>query len=110
MTMKANIPCWLMLGLLATASFAAEPAAPAKKSVLSLNLNGPADWNSELPFVDVMRLSRQWVSQKKGEGWGKGPPLALDANGWVTKLDAGCSATSPILTVKRAPLGQYTLL
>ncbi|MCY3024302.1 MAG: hypothetical protein NTW87_35445 [Planctomycetota bacterium] len=106
---------WLALWLVAWCAAAEqapakkEPAAPAK-SLLAINLNGPADWNSELPFVDVFRLSRQWISQQKGKNWGQGPKLELDANGWIARLESGCHATSPILTVKRAPLGQYTLL
>jgi hypothetical protein len=35
---------------------------------LGINLAGPADWNTELPLVDVFRLSRTWISQKKGAG------------------------------------------
>ncbi|MGD0089480.1 MAG: hypothetical protein ABSE73_06125, partial [Planctomycetota bacterium] len=87
-----------------------EKADAPARSLLGINLNGPADWNSELPFVDVFRLSRQWISQQEGKPWGQGPKLQLDEHGWVTKLEAGCHATSPILTVKRAPLGKYVLL
>ena len=39
---------------------AADEAQPR----LGINLNGPADWNTELPFVDVFRLSRPWISQR----------------------------------------------
>ena len=39
---------------------------PQPKTRLGMNLSGPADWNTELPFVDVFRLSRRWVSQKEG--------------------------------------------
>ena len=45
---------------------------------LGINLPGPADWSTELPFVDVFRQSRVWISQKQGASWGKGPELALD--------------------------------
>lgn len=37
-----------------------------------MNLSRSADRNTELPFVDVFRLSRRWVSQKKvqpGDVW-----------------------------------------
>ena len=37
------------------------PAAP--KPALGINLAGPEDWNTELPFVDVFHLSREWISQ-----------------------------------------------
>jgi len=92
------------------------PAAahrPAQASPrLGMNLNGPADWNSELPFVDVFRLSRPWISQRKGDPWGKGPELALDEHGWVKRLEPDCWAETPLCTVGAGhyPGGQYTLL
>jgi hypothetical protein len=102
----------------ATASRKAAPApaslAPASPDPAlpraGINLNGPADWNSELPFVDVFRLSREWISQKEGEGWGKGPQLQLDEQGWVKKLESGAWAETPMNTVTRAPAGRYTVL
>lgn len=106
---------WLSMIATTLLATAAEPAlAGAEKSpaqsLLGINLNGPADWNSELPFVDIFRLSRQWISQQQGKPWGQGPKLELDEHGWVKRLESGCHVTSPVLTVKRAPLGQYTLL
>lgn len=79
---------------------------------MGTNLNGPADWNTEVPFVDVFRLSRAWISQRRGEGWGKGPALALDAKGWVTRLEPGCFAETPLCTITGGhyPAGQYTVL
>jgi hypothetical protein len=82
-----------------------DPALPRA----GINLNGPADWNSELPFVDVFRLSREWISQKKGEAWGKGPQLKLDERGWVQKLEPDTWAETPMNTVKHAPAGRYTV-
>ena len=77
-----------------------------------MNLSGPSDWNTELPFVDVFRLSRRWISQKKGVPWGKGPELALDAHGWVTRLESDCWAESMLCTIDGGhyPAGDYTLL
>jgi len=79
---------------------------------LGINLAGPADWNTELPFVDVFRLSRRWVSQKKGARWGKGPAIALDEHGWVTRLEPGCWAETPLCTIRGGhyPAGEYTVL
>ena len=87
-------------------------SAEAARPRLGMNLNGPADWNSELPFVDVFRLSRQWISQKKGEPWGKGPALELDEHGWVRKLTADCWAETPLCTIAAGhyPEGNYTVL
>ena len=98
----------------AAADTAAEPAAEAlpAKPRLGMNLNGPADWNSELPFVDVFRLSRPWISQKEGATWGKGPELELDAHGWVKRLEPDCWAETPLCTISGGhyPGGKYTVL
>lgn len=93
----------------------AGPAAgppPKAEPRLGMNLNGPADWNTELPFVDVFRLSRTWISQKKGASWGKGPTLVLDEHGWVKRLEADCFAETPLCTIDDGhyPSGQYVVL
>ncbi len=80
--------------------------------VMGINLAGLCDWNSELPFVDVFRETRQWVSQRAGEGWGKGPELELDENGWVKKLEEDCWAEVPLCTIPDGhyPAGIYTVM
>jgi hypothetical protein len=83
---------------------------PPAKSRLGMNLSGPADWSTEHPFVDVFRLSRQWISQRKGESWGKGPELTRDEHGWVKKLEPDCWAETPMLTAGHAPSGEYVCL
>jgi hypothetical protein len=75
-----------------------------------MNLSGIVDWNTEHPFADVFRLSRQWISQKKGQPWGKGPALELDEQGWVKRLEPDCFAETPILTGGHAPAGEYVCL
>lgn len=110
--------CWVLgmttasLPLYAQAPAEEAPAAPPSQARLGINLNGPSDWNSELPFVDVFRLARQWISQREGSGWGKGPPLELDAQGWIKKLEPGCYAETPMNTIGggRFPGGPYVLL
>ena len=91
-------------------SRAATPQSSPSRSRLGINLAGPADWNTEHPFVDVFRLSRQWISQRQGEGWGKGLELKRDAQGWVTELQPDCWAETPILTHGHAPRGEYVCL
>lgn len=87
----------------------AGDAAPNPR--LGINLAGPADWNSELPFVDVFRLSRAWISQREGAGWGQGPTLELDERGWVKRLDPDCYAETPLCTLSsgRYPSGRYSV-
>ena len=87
----------------------ADAPLPAQ-SRLGINLSGPVDWNTEHPFVDVFRLSREWISQRQGQPWGKGPALDLDAHGWIKKLDPDCYAETPVLTAGHAPLGDYVCL
>lgn len=79
---------------------------------LGMNLDGPCDWNTELPLVDVFRFSRRWISQKKGLAWGKGPELELDEHGWVKKLDPDCWAETPLCTIEKGhyPSGRYAVL
>ncbi|RYX83260.1 hypothetical protein EON83_15450 [bacterium] len=89
----------------------ANQPAPAQ-SRMGMNLAGPADWNTELPFNDVFHFSRYWISQRRGEGWGKGPKLSLDEHGWVKALEPNCFAETPMLTDMRGqfPHGQYVCL
>lgn len=89
------------------------PAPPlAFCQQLGINLAGLHDWNSELPFVDLFRLSRSWVSQQSGKPWGKGPALELDKRGWVKRLPPGTWVETCILNIQGGhyPHGTYTLL
>ena len=97
--------------LIAVCTFAVALAAQAEPR-LGMNLAGPADWMTELPFVDVFRTSRPWISQRNGAGWGQGPELALDESGWVKKLEPGCYAESMLCTISGGhyPAGTYTVL
>jgi hypothetical protein len=92
-------------------SRAAAADAPAPRPALGINLAGPADFNTELPFVDVFRMSRPWISQRTGAEWGKGPPLELDGQGWIKRLEPGCWAETPLCTVAPGhyPAGSYTV-
>jgi hypothetical protein len=87
-------------------------AQDAPSPRLGTNLAGPADWNTELPFVDVFRMSRPWISQRQGTSWGKGPELKLDEHGWVKELESGCWAETPMCTIDGGhyPSGKYTVL
>src|SRR5947209_861136 len=67
---------------------------------LGINLSAPKDYGTEMPFVDVFRTARPWISQRQGAGWGKGPALSLDEHGWVTRLQPGCWAETLLCTVR----------
>ncbi len=83
-----------------------------KVAQLGINLAGPADWNTEVPFVDAFRMSRPWISQREGGSWGSGPALDLDENGWVKRLEPGCYAETLLCTIQgeHYPSGRYTVL
>jgi len=98
-----RLPLAILLSALILASppgsaVAAEKTQPPARPVprLGMNLHGPADWNTELPFVDVFRLARPWISQEEGRPWGQGPELDLGEHGWVKRLAPDCRAETPI--------------
>ncbi|HXG47245.1 MAG TPA: hypothetical protein VNO52_06450 [Methylomirabilota bacterium] len=101
-----------LAGWIAWLAIAAPAAEPRPRPALGINLAGPADWNTELPFVDVFRLSRPWISQKNGAGWGQGPTLDLDDRGWVRRLEPDCFAETPLCTIDGGhyPSGDWTVL
>jgi len=117
MVKKRYLACTCLLAsLLAAPAVGKEPRAtkspPKPVPRLGMNLSGPADWNTELAFVDVFRMSRPWVSQRKGSRWGQGPALDLDEHGWVKRLETGCWAETPLCTIPNGhyPAGDYTVL
>src|SRR5687767_15043583 len=61
----------------------AKAAAASSAPRVGINLAGLVDWNTELPFVDVFRTSRPWLSQREGAAYAQGPTLELDRWGWV---------------------------
>ena len=106
----------ILVGLIVAAIIGLQAGAirknPVERASLGINLSGPADWNTELPFVDVFRFSRNWVSQRKGAPWGQGPKLSVDERGWVTKLETDCWAETLLCTIDGGhyPAGEYAVL
>jgi hypothetical protein len=103
------------LGLLLSVCFGStdtRAAPPAPRSALGMNLAGVRDWSQEIVFVDVFKASRTWISQQRGQPWGKGPPLELDDHGWVKSLKDGQFAETVVFTDfgDRFPAGTYTCL
>ncbi len=79
---------------------------------LGANIGGVKDWSTEWAFVDTFKMSRTWISQQTGLGWGLGPTLNLDSNGWVTSLCGNCSADALLLWggTKSGSVGVYVVL
>lgn len=83
----------------------------AGQTAIGINISGVADWSTEIPFVDVFKMSRSWIAQREGAAWGQGGPLKLTPEGWVASLEPGQSADTVIFADgKHYPTGQYVLL
>ena len=90
-------------------------AAPVAHPGLGTNLSALADYGRELPFVDIFKTARPWISQLQGAPWGQGPALDLDANGWIKSLQSGQYAETLLLDnalddQPNYPAGQYVVL
>lgn len=88
---------------------AGSQAAMSKlRSAVGTNLNAITYWSTEIPFVDVMKSSGEWVSGDKTQ-WSNKQPLDLDENGWVRSLAPGQVARTLMLREigDRYPAGQY---
>jgi len=68
---------------------------------IGMNLNGISDWSTEMPFLNLVKQARPWISQRRGATWGKGGSLDLDDNGWVRSLKPGQWADLIFLTNKQ---------
>ena len=112
--MTKNIPLLMAFLTIAITGFAGEAPAPAASPRLGMNVAGISDWGAELPFVDIFKTSRAWISQQEGKNWGTGPALELDDHGWVKRLstEGKCFAELPFNTNLQGhcPLGVYTVL
>lgn len=94
-----------VVGSLSTATAQDKAARPP----LGLNLAGVTDWSSELVFADAFQSARAWISQAKGQPWGKGPPLDIDSKGHVRSLREGQYAETVVFAnfADRYPAGDY---
>jgi hypothetical protein len=89
------------------------PAAGGRanaRSPLAINLTGVVDWATELPFVDLFKHARAWISQQEGKPWGQGPDLELTAEGWVRSPKPGQYATTILCAHGGHPPGRYVCL
>jgi chitodextrinase len=81
---------------------------PRLRSAVGTNLDPITYFSPQVPFVDVMKSSSEWISGS-GSEWDDGGALDLDANGWVRSLAPGQVARR--LTLRdfgdRYPGGRY---
>lgn len=62
-----NETCHCFLGYAGADCSVPAPATsdqrPARHPLIGINVGGIADWSAQLPYVDHMRSSRQWIAQ-----------------------------------------------
>lgn len=92
----------------ATASLPAGTRAN-ERSPIGTNLSGVTDWSTEIPFIDVARMSRELTSGS-AQAWADGRKLDLDARGWLKSLAPGQEARSIMLNGSQFRGGRYTVL
>jgi hypothetical protein len=88
---------------------APNPRADNARSPLGTNLEGLTDWSTEIPFADVFKSSRPWISASAGQ-WDDGRALDLDSHGWVRSLKPGQIARTLMLwEIPAHPGGKYVV-
>ena len=77
------------------------PKYPALQTTLGNNdpslaygLEGLTDWSNQMPFIDLMKTSREWLGHRTGQYGGMTYAELkagghLDTNGWPTELPTG---------------------
>ena len=95
----------LKRALLAVTVLCAGLGTPARADLsdptLSLGLSGLSDWSTQMPFLDMMKVSRSWIGHEPGKWGGKtAEDLAagghLDAEGWPLRIPEGLGAIGTI--------------
>lgn len=106
--MTRFLPLLLLLGMVATAPATAQDPVPAARAPIGTNLARIDDWSREIPFADVFKTSRDWISGT-AQTWDDGRPLDRDEHGWVRSLLPGQIARTLMFTGagNRFPGGHY---
>lgn len=82
---------------------------PNDRSPLGTNLSGIADWSTEIPFIDLFRMSRELTSGS-AQAWADGRKLDCDPHGWLKSLAPGQEARTVMLNGSRFRDGRYVVL
>lgn len=86
-----------------------DPSSTLRHAI-GTNVDFAVDWSTELPFVDLMKSSRGWISGTV-ENFDGGPPIALDTHGWPTQLAEGQVLRALMAwDMTRHPRGLYTVM
>ncbi|WP_236516974.1 hypothetical protein [Sandaracinus amylolyticus] len=80
------------------------------RTPIGTNLDFLNDWSTAMPFVDLMKTSRSWISGTTSSFDGGGP-LDVDERGWVRSLREGQVArTLMVWDITTHPAGRYVVL
>jgi hypothetical protein len=75
------------LAALGLAASVASAGGPVDLPKLGSNLDQVNDWSTMIPFADLFKTSRPWISGNSATWqWDDGRPLDVDADGWVRSL------------------------
>jgi len=80
-----------------------------RTSSIGSNLAGVVDYSRDIPFVDLFKSSRPWISGSD-EKWDDKRPIDLDEDGWVRSLMPGQVARTLMLTEGGHPGGEFIVV
>ena len=80
-----------------------------RTSAIGSNIASVVDYSVDMPFVDIFKSSRPWVSGG-GRKWNDGRSIDLDGDGWVRSLKPGQVARTLMLTKGGHPGGEFVVL
>ncbi len=78
----------LCLSIIITTVFFSMPSARSQTFELGTNLDGVTDFSTQVPFLNLFRMSREWHTQNATTfDTGESERLNLDADGWLRSLN-----------------------
>jgi len=80
-----------------------------RTSPIGSNIERVVDYSRSMPFVDLFKSSRPWISGAERQ-WDDGRSIDLDENGWVRSLKPGQVARTLVLTNEGHPGGEFIVL
>ncbi|HFD86462.1 MAG TPA: hypothetical protein ENJ35_02170 [Gammaproteobacteria bacterium] len=82
-----------------------QKIAANSSSPIGINVNGPVDWTTSYPFVDIFRTARPFFTEDGGEA-------TFDKHGWLKTFNNKGSVSSPMfwdIPVPMMPEGDYVV-